>query len=117
MAGVVAHHYRQAGLMADDDKAFTAHLTVAKTSAAGKRGKKRRKLKGIPKVGCTCSAGACKRLRTEGCGCSQEAYADWLDVECGSCVVDELQLCQMQGRAAGQYYPVACRVALSSTED
>lgn len=54
VARVVAHHYSQAGLTAADEKAFQAHLTVAKTSAAAKRGKKRRRLKGIPKVRCLC---------------------------------------------------------------
>ena len=50
VARVVSDLFRLAGLLGEEGRAFTAHLTVAKASAAAKRGKRRR-TKGLPQVG------------------------------------------------------------------
>ena len=52
VARTLAALFRQAGLLCEEGRDFTAHLTVAKASAAAKRGRKRGRSSGIPKVCC-----------------------------------------------------------------
>ncbi|KAF6251042.1 AKAP7 2'5' RNA ligase-like domain-containing protein [Scenedesmus sp. NREL 46B-D3] len=62
----------------DGGRGFTPHVTVAKTSRLGG-------VQGRPKV-------------------SEAAWAAAADLDAGSVVVAEIQICSMQGRRAGQYY-------------
>lgn len=45
-----------------------------------------------------------------------EAYAEHLDIDGGVAVVEEVQICCMEGRKPGQYYVVQDRLVLAAVE-
>ena len=46
----------------------------------------------------------------------QEAWQELVDVGCSPVTVDQLQLCSMQGRKAGEYYDVVHSIPLHAVE-
>ena len=43
---------------------------------------------------------------------TQAAYEGFKELDGGSCSFSELQLCSMQGRQAGSYYPVVTTICI-----
>lgn len=83
------------GLQAGRSEAFTPHLTVAKLSQLIKQGR-----------------GKSRHLNKSLKMLPQSAYEEMLDIEGGQSSVQSLDLCQMQGRAAGSYYKVISSLPL-----
>ncbi len=59
-----------------------------------------------------CAAGGRAKVRH----IPAEAYAEHLDIDGGVAVVEEVQICCMEGRKAGQYYVVQDRLVLAAVE-
>ncbi|KAK9842746.1 hypothetical protein WJX74_001684 [Apatococcus lobatus] len=84
-----------AGIESTDDREFTPHVTIAKMSKVRTRRKGNQPVcRGIPK----------------------EAWEELADVECSPVTVAELQLCDMQGRKAEQYYEVVHSISLETQQ-